>query len=95
MLSTFDISDRLKALRAAAELTQEEFAEHAGIDYKFYQHIESGRKKLLRVDTVERICKGYGIELWEFFAPKIPKIHVKLRKRYATSSRRRTSRAAR
>jgi DNA-binding XRE family transcriptional regulator len=35
---------RLKQLRKNAGLTQEQFAERAGISYKYYQQIESGRK---------------------------------------------------
>ena len=51
-------------------LTQEELAELSGLSYKFYQHLESGRKRLVRIDTIERICSGYKIELWEFFYNK-------------------------
>jgi len=32
---------RLKELRQKADLTQEEFAERAGMSYKFYQQIEA------------------------------------------------------
>jgi hypothetical protein len=35
----------LKELRQRHGLTQEEFAEYAGISYKYYQQIEAGRKK--------------------------------------------------
>ncbi len=74
MLSTFDIPARLKELREASGMTQEAFAEHAGMGYKFYQHIEAGRKRLLRIDTIERICLAYKISLCDFFKPKCPKI---------------------
>lgn len=66
-MENFDISARLKELRKFAGITQEEFAELSGLNYKFYQHLESGRKKLVRIDTIERICEGYKMELWEFF----------------------------
>ncbi len=72
MLVSFSIPNRLKALRKASGLTQEDFAERAGISYKFYQHIESGRKRFLRIDTVERICIAYQISLAEFFKAKHP-----------------------
>lgn len=69
-MENFDIAARLKALRKAAGITQEELAELSGLSYKFYQHLESGRKRLVRIDTIERICAGYKIELWEFFYNK-------------------------
>ncbi len=69
-MKSFDISARLKELRTIAGITQEEFAEYAGMSYKFYQHVESGRKKLVRIDTIERICAAYKIALCEFFNPK-------------------------
>lgn len=69
-MENFDIALRLKALRKAAGITQEELAELSGLSYKFYQHLESGRKQLVRIDTIERICSGYKIELWEFFYNK-------------------------
>lgn len=70
-MEIFDIAKRLKELRLANNLTQEEFAEFANISYKFYQHLESGRKKLVRIDTIARIANAYNIELWEFFHPKL------------------------
>ena len=66
-MENFDIALRLKNLRKIAGITQEEFAEYANMSYKFYQHIESGRKKLVRIDTIERICAAYKIELRQFF----------------------------
>lgn len=71
----FSISERLKALRAAAGLTQEAFAELAEMDYKTYQHIEAGRRPSVRLCTIEKICAAYKIELWQFFLPgaEIPK----------------------
>lgn len=77
MYYPFDIAKRLKELRVSAKLTQEEFSECSGISYKFYQHIESGRKKLLRVDTIERVCAAYDIALWQFFSTKIPRLNLK------------------
>ncbi|MBR4598274.1 MAG: helix-turn-helix transcriptional regulator [Opitutales bacterium] len=69
-MENFNIALRLKQLRKIAGITQEEFAEYANMSYKFYQHIESGRKKLVRIDTIERICAAYKIELFEFFNPQ-------------------------
>lgn len=81
----YQISPRLKELRKKTKLTQEEFAEHAGINYKFYQQLEAGRRKLVRIDTVQRICQAYGIELWQFFHPEIPKFTLNVKKRINSS----------
>ena len=68
----FSVSERLKELRAASGLTQEAFAELAGMDYKTYQHIEAGRRPSVRLCTIEKICAAYRIELWQFFFPTLP-----------------------
>jgi len=54
---------RLKRLRRKAGLTQEQFAERAGISYKYYQQIESGRKADLRLSTVERLATAHRMKL--------------------------------
>jgi transcriptional regulator with XRE-family HTH domain len=36
---------RIKELRERLGLTQEAFAEKAGLTYKYYQHVEAGRKR--------------------------------------------------
>lgn len=66
------LSRRLKELRRRHGLTQEEFAGIAGITYKFYQQIESGRKKQVWLETVERLAAGYGLEAWEILGPEVP-----------------------
>lgn len=60
---------RLRELRKLKDLTQEEFAEQSGISYKYYQAVEAGRKKDLRLSTLERLAKAHGLELWELFLP--------------------------
>ena len=54
-------------------MTQEAFAERAGISYKYYQSVEAGRKRELRLSTLERLAKAYRIEVWELLAPTRPK----------------------
>lgn len=56
---------RVRQFREASGLTQEQFAERAGLDYKFYQHIEAGRKPNLGMETLLKLAKGTGRELWE------------------------------
>jgi transcriptional regulator with XRE-family HTH domain len=64
---------RLRKLREVHGLTQEAFAEMSGITYKYYQQIEAGRKPELRLSTLERLAKAYGIEVYQLLAPEPPK----------------------
>ena len=56
---------RVKELREARGLSQEAFAEKAGLGYKYYQHVESGRRRDIRLSTIEKLAKACGLELWE------------------------------
>jgi transcriptional regulator with XRE-family HTH domain len=67
---------RLRQFRKRHGLTQEDFAEVSGISYKYYQAIESGRKRQLRLSTLERLAAAYHIELYELFAPSMPATKV-------------------
>ena len=58
---------RVKQCREASGLTQEKFAERAGLDYKYYQHIEAGRKPNLGMETLLKLAKGCQLELRELF----------------------------
>ena len=70
---------RLKELRKIHHITQEQFAERTGISYKYYQAVETGVKKELRISTIERLADAYGIEvshwkkLWTRFMDCISK----------------------
>jgi len=67
---------RLKELRKIHHVTQEEFSERTGISYKYYQAIETGVKKELRISTLERLADAYGIEVWQLLAPEVPKSQI-------------------
>lgn len=67
---------RLKELRKIHCVTQEQFSERTGISYKYYQAIETGVKKELRISTLERLVDAYGIEVWQLLAPAIPKTKI-------------------
>jgi transcriptional regulator with XRE-family HTH domain len=56
---------RVKDLRKALGLSQEAFAERAGLKYKHYQAIETGRKTDIRFSTLEKLAKACGLEPWE------------------------------
>lgn len=58
---------RVKQIRLAQGLTQEKFAEHAGLDYKYYQHVEAGRRPNLGLETLLKLAKGCGLELRQLF----------------------------
>ncbi len=57
---------RIKQLRLARGLTQEAFAERAGLTYKHYQQVESGLKPNFRIDTLIKMAEGLGLELRDF-----------------------------
>lgn len=59
----------LRLVRMNRGLTQEQLAEKAGIKYKHYQSIESGRKPDVRLSTILKLAKGLGLEPWELFHP--------------------------
>lgn len=65
------IAARLRELRKRNGLTQERVAELAKIGYKYYQLLESGRKRHIWVDTVERLAAVHEVALHEFFAPEM------------------------
>jgi len=64
---------RLRELRKLHDITQEQFSETAHFSYKFYQLIEIGRKCDLRLSTLERLAKAYGIEVHQLLAPEMPR----------------------
>lgn len=65
---------RVKHLRLALGLTQEQFAERAGLDYKTYQHVEAGRRPNPEMDTLIKLAKGCGVELRQLFDFDAPMI---------------------
>jgi len=51
---------RVKQIRLARGLTQEQFAECADLDPKYYQHAEAGRKPNPGLETLLKLAKGSG-----------------------------------
>jgi DNA-binding XRE family transcriptional regulator len=70
----FFLAQRLRALREQTGLTQEGFAEQAGISYKVYQSFEAGRRWNLEMKTVLRLGEIHGLTLSELFAAKTPRL---------------------
>lgn len=63
--TTARLMARVKQIRKARNLTQEQFAELADLDPKFYQHAEAGRKPNPEMETLLKLAKGCGLQLWE------------------------------
>jgi transcriptional regulator with XRE-family HTH domain len=80
---------RLKQLRQMQGLTQEAFAEKAGISYKYYQAVEAGRKRELRLSTLERLAAAYGLEVYQLLAPQLPDM-IQARQRSAKPAKQMT-----
>ena len=80
------IAKRIQTLRIRHGLTQEECAEMLGMAFKFYQQLESGRKKQMMLRTVERLAAVFGLEVWELLGPELPKQTTLKKKRLPTSS---------
>src|ERR1700722_8267390 len=81
------ISTRLRVLRKQAGLTQEEFAEASGINYKVYQSLEAGRRWNLRYRTILKLAEIHHLSVSQFFALTAPRSHFKLRSRGVAKKR--------
>lgn len=54
---------KIKSLREALELTQEQAATKAGLSSRQAWHsIEGGRQPKLQLDTLERVAKALGVK---------------------------------
>ncbi len=60
---------RVRELRESRGLSQEAFAERAGLKYKHYQAIEAGRKMEFKISTLLKLAKACGMEPWELLHP--------------------------
>lgn len=56
---------QVRELREARGLSQEAFAERAGLKYKHYQSIEGGRKIDLRLSTLRKLARACELRLGE------------------------------
>lgn len=67
---------RLRFIRETLGLTQESFAEKAGISYKYYQAIENGRKTDLRLSTLRKLSHACNLTLSEFVDDHLSQVKV-------------------
>lgn len=59
------LMERVKRLREDLGLTQEAFAERAGLKYKHYQAVEAGRKPNIQFATLIKLAEACGLEPWQ------------------------------
>jgi len=59
---------RLRELRIANEVTQEQLAELSGLSYKFIGEIERGHGNPT-LETLRRLATGLSVEMRDFFVP--------------------------
>ena len=72
MSQILQIAERLRILRHRHAITQQECAELAGMSFKFYQILESGKKKQIWLETVEKLASVYGLNAWQLLMPDLP-----------------------
>lgn len=59
--------ERLRELRAALGISQEELAERAALNYKHYQEIERGGKREVRFSTLVKLAAALRVPLYQLF----------------------------
>lgn len=69
----FTFAKALKNLRTGRNLTQEELANLAGIDYKYLQKLEGNNPSSPTLATMEKLSKGLGISLVELVSNVVNK----------------------
>jgi transcriptional regulator with XRE-family HTH domain len=68
------VAARLRQFRNQAALTQEQAATLVGVTFKYYQRLESGTVKGMRISTVEQVARAYGTDLFSFFSKRKTKL---------------------
>lgn len=66
-----ELGRRIRRARIAADLTQEEAAAAAGIDYKHWQELEAGRVNAT-MRTLVRVAAAVGLRVWDLLGPASP-----------------------
>jgi len=62
VLSSADILRKnLILLRDRHNITQEQAAAASGLEYKYYQSLEAGRRKQIRLLTLDKLAVAYGM----------------------------------
>ena len=61
-------SARTRAVRIRRGLTQKQAAELAGVDLRHYRKIEAGGCRNIRLATVGKLARAFGLEAWHLIA---------------------------
>ena len=64
---------RLRELRVERDWTQEKAAEACGVGYKLFQLYELGIKQNPGLLTLEKIARGFSLDVSQLLAPKLIK----------------------
>ncbi len=62
------VGERIRALRKAAGLSQEQLAERAELHYTYIGAVERAERNVT-LDTLDRIAGGLGVAVADFFPP--------------------------
>ena len=61
------LAKRLRQLRSELGLTQEGAANKCGVAYKAYQLYESKKTPDVRLTTLAKLAKGFGVKIGDLF----------------------------
>jgi transcriptional regulator with XRE-family HTH domain len=61
----FQLAQRLKELRKHHSLTQDGYADRAGISTKYLQNLEGKNPKKATIVTLQKLAKGFDIPVWK------------------------------
>jgi transcriptional regulator with XRE-family HTH domain len=56
-----EFAKQLRRLRRKRNLTQEEAAERAELDSRYYQRLESKKPNAVKIDTLEKLAKALKV----------------------------------
>lgn len=70
-IKTSSVGDRIREIRIAAEMTQDELAEQSGLSRKWINRLENGRDVSPRLVTLVGIAKALGVPCEDLLAEPI------------------------
>ncbi len=73
-----DVGKKIKALRTAKDMTLKQLSEHTGYSTGFLSQLERGLTSVA-IDTLNRMCEVFEVELDHFMEPKRPQRKYVLR----------------
>ncbi len=64
------LAKKIRSLRIKKDLTQQELAELAGLDYKHVQNLEGPKPDDIRLSSLEKLAKAFKIPAWKLLQLK-------------------------